>query len=80
MKQRSIICILLACILGAYAFERLPFDEGGLNQVFAYSWLGFCAVVIVGNGLAFIHSVKKQKGRQTQSKTNVVHEKQRQFG
>ncbi len=59
MKQRSIICILLACILGAYAFERLPFNEAGLNQVFAYSWLAFCAVVIVGNGLAFIHSVKK---------------------
>lgn len=79
MKQRSIICILLACILGAYAFERLPFEAGGLSQVFAFSWVGFCALVIVGNGLAFIHSIRKQKVKALSSQSKVS-EKQRQFG
>ncbi len=41
MKQRLLICILIAIPLLIYSMEWLPFDGGALERTFAYSWLLF---------------------------------------
>ncbi|MFB4210659.1 hypothetical protein ABC345_14060 [Shouchella sp. 1P09AA] len=79
MKQRGIICLLLACIMGAYAFEHLPFKEAGLSQVFAFSWVGFCLLVVIGNGLAVLKAQRLEKKQKMTVKASTV-KKLRQYG
>lgn len=80
MKQRALICLLLAFILAAYAFERLPFEGQGLNQIFAYSWIVFCALVIAGNGLALLKQSRRVMDLPTEKEERETMEKERQFG
>ncbi|GAF21274.1 MULTISPECIES: hypothetical protein [Shouchella] len=79
MKQRGVICLLLACIMGAYAFEHLPFKEAGLSQVFAYSWVGFCLLVVVGNGLAVLKAQRLEQKEKLAAKA-ANRKKLRQYG
>jgi hypothetical protein len=79
-KQRYLICLLLAGMMLYYAVPRLNIFAGGLQEIFALSWLGFAAIVIAGNltGLLFTPRTAKAKGGRLKPKKKV--RKLRSFG
>ncbi|MDQ0208112.1 hypothetical protein [Alkalicoccobacillus murimartini] len=68
MKQRFLICLLLAGVLFSYGVQYLPLGEGGITGWFAFCWVAFAALVLVSNLLAWVRShpkrqVVRQEGR-----------------
>ena len=59
MKQRLLLCLLLALALMYFALPNLPIFGGGIDRIFAYSWLLFCLFVIGGNLSGLLYSIKR---------------------
>ncbi len=61
MKQRLFLCLLLCGVLLYYAVPRLSLQAGGIESVFAGSWLLFALFAIAGNLTGILYSPKKRK-------------------
>lgn len=61
MRQRSVICFLLAAIMLIYGVRYLPFDGTPVGQAFAWGWTLFAITVIGGNAVQLLY----KKGRRT---------------
>ncbi len=61
MKQRYILCILLAGLMLYYAVPRLSVHAAGMEGIFAISWLALAAIVLLGNLSALMYAPKKAK-------------------
>lgn len=48
-KNRYLLSILLAALMLYFAFPKLTFDYQSQEGLFSITWIGFCALVIVGN-------------------------------
>lgn len=59
MKQRIILCILLAYALLYYALPRLPIEASNIGQLFSILWLLFAFVVIGGNLTHLLYSIER---------------------
>ena len=61
MKQRLLLCLLLCGVMLYYAVPRLSLESGGLEGLFAGSWLLFALLAVAGNLTGILYSPKKQK-------------------
>ncbi|MFD4929054.1 hypothetical protein ACFWMS_08995 [Peribacillus butanolivorans] len=61
MKQRLLLCLLLCGVMLYYAVPRLSLESGGLESLFAGSWLLFALLAIAGNLTGILYSPKKHK-------------------
>jgi hypothetical protein len=55
-KQRYILCLLITGVLLYYAAPRLSIEAGGLEGIFAISWIVLATFVIAGNLAALLFS------------------------
>ncbi|MFK3938230.1 hypothetical protein ACI2JA_12095 [Alkalihalobacillus sp. NPDC078783] len=80
MKQRYLICLLLAGVLISYGIQYLPLGEGGVSGWFALSWIVFAGVVLLSNLFAWIRShPKNQAQQQTKSETVPTRVRQNEY-
>ncbi|MGE7905143.1 hypothetical protein ACQKNS_12180 [Peribacillus sp. NPDC094092] len=63
MKQRLLLCLLLCGVMLYYAVPRLSLESGGLESLFAGSWLLFALLAVAGNLTGILYSPKKQKAK-----------------
>ncbi|WP_216828925.1 hypothetical protein [Alkalihalobacterium elongatum] len=61
MKQRLLLCLLLALALIYFAVPRIPLGDPGLGGLFAIAWLTFALIVVGGNLVGLLYNKKKQK-------------------
>ncbi|MBK5462332.1 MULTISPECIES: hypothetical protein [unclassified Peribacillus] len=61
MKQRLFLCLLLCGVMLYYAVPRLSLESGGLESLFAGSWLLFALLAVAGNLTGILYSPKKHK-------------------
>ncbi|MFE4426158.1 hypothetical protein ACFRH9_03540 [Peribacillus butanolivorans] len=61
MKQRLLLCLLLCGVMLYYAVPRLSLKSGGLESLFAGSWLLFALLAVAGNLTGILYSPKKHK-------------------
>ncbi|MCD1161908.1 hypothetical protein [Peribacillus frigoritolerans] len=61
MKQRLLLCLLLCGVMLYYAVPRLSLESGGLEGLFAGSWLLFALLAVAGNLTGILYSPKNQK-------------------
>ncbi|AXN37862.1 hypothetical protein ACWF7H_03820 [Peribacillus butanolivorans] len=61
MKQRLLLCLLLCGVMLYYAVPRLSLESGGLESLFAGSWLLFALLAVAGNLTGILYSPKKHK-------------------
>lgn len=61
MKQRLLLCLLLCGVLLYYAVPRLSLKTGGVESVFAVSWLLLALFAIAGNLTGLLYSPKKKR-------------------
>lgn len=80
MKQRLLLCLLLALALVYYALPRLAFTDGMATVVFSVLWLFLAFCVISGNMIGLLYSKKKQKERSVQKKYKYINQQKRQYG
>lgn len=73
MKQRFLICLLLAGILFSYGLQYLPLGEGGVAGWFALCWVAFACIVLISNLLAWVHSFVPRRERAEKVSTTMVH-------
>lgn len=55
MRQRAFLCCLLSALMLFYSFSLLPFQGEPLAQAFAYSWVAFAIIVLIGNSLQLLY-------------------------
>ncbi|MFD2681579.1 hypothetical protein [Bacillus seohaeanensis] len=80
MKQRYILSLLLAAAMLYYALPRLNIATGGLEGIFALSWLGFALIVILGNLSAALFAPKRLQPKRKRSISSNKSERHRSFG
>ena len=61
MKQRLFLCLLLCGVLLYYAVPRLSLQAGGVEGLFAASWLLLALFAIAGNLTGILYYQKKRK-------------------
>ncbi|MFC0557926.1 hypothetical protein [Halalkalibacter alkalisediminis] len=64
MKQRYFMCFLLATAMLMYGIEFLPMAGSMVDQIFAWGWIAFASMVILGNGLHLLYR-KKEEARKS---------------
>jgi hypothetical protein len=80
LKQRYLICLLLAGVLISYGIQYLPLGEGGASGWFALSWLVFAGMVLLSNLFAWVRSHPKNQARkQTQTETVLTRVRQNEY-
>ncbi|MFD4816836.1 hypothetical protein ACFVSS_10635 [Peribacillus butanolivorans] len=55
------MCLLLCGVMLYYAVPRLSLESGGLESLFAGSWLLFALLAVAGNLTGILYSPKKHK-------------------
>lgn len=61
MRQRAFLCCLLSAFMLLYSFSFLPFQGEPLAQAFAYSWVVFAIIVLIGNSLHLLYRKETKK-------------------
>ncbi|WP_209122089.1 hypothetical protein [Alkalihalobacillus sp. BA299] len=61
MKQRLLLCLLLALAVVYFAVPRIPLGDPGLAGVFAIAWLLFALIVVGGNLVGLLYSKGRRK-------------------
>lgn len=64
MKQRYFMCLLLSTAMLIYGIDYLPIMGSGIDQIFAWTWIGFACMVILGNGLHLLYR-KNEEARKS---------------
>lgn len=64
MKQRLLLCLLLALALIYMALPKLSIGTEGLGGIFSLMWLGFAVIVIGGNLTGLLYSKKLKTSTQ----------------
>ncbi|MDE5412315.1 hypothetical protein [Alkalihalobacterium chitinilyticum] len=61
MKQRLLLCLLLAFALIYFAVPRIPLGDPGLGGIFAIAWLLFALIVVGGNLVGLLYGKERRK-------------------
>ncbi|MBU8879695.1 hypothetical protein BGM26_11925 [Bacillus sp. FJAT-29790] len=78
-KNRYLLCLLVCGLLLYYAVPRLGVFSGGLEGIFAISWLAFALFVIAGNLTALLYSPKRPILGMRESKAGAERKRARSF-
>lgn len=58
-KNRYLLCLLLSAFMLYFAVPRLSVTAGGIEGIFAMTWLAFALIVIAGNLTGLLYTPKK---------------------
>ena len=68
MRERAVICFLIAAIMLIYGIGYLPFDGEGIAQVFAWGWVAFAIIVLIGNAIQLLYIKRVQETKAVPTK------------
>ncbi len=80
MQNRLLLCLLLCGVLLYFGVPRLAIGAGGLEGIFAISWLVFALIVVSGNLIGLLYNPRSaQKMTNPQVALAKKRKKMRQY-
>ena len=78
-KNRYIICLLVSGMLLYFAVPRLSVSSGGVEGIFAITWLSFALMVISGNLVGLFYTPRSKRKQQISDNQVKKRIKSRQY-